>query len=108
MWIEIDPHAAHLGALDEADQELRFPASDVDHALPRRQLEEGEHAIDLLRADRIAEVVIAMRERREARGVHAVIVSPGAHEARRRRSVTTSTEIRSWLSMVFGCQRFMR
>ena len=58
-------------ALDDAQRELGAPAAEVEHERARVERHQVEDALDLRRVDRVAVVVVAVRDRAELVGVHA-------------------------------------
>jgi len=59
-------------ALDQAHQHLGLAAPHVDDARPRRQVEQREHAVDLLGADGVEDGVIAVGDGGELRLAQAL------------------------------------
>ena len=66
----VDRHHARAEALDDAQRELGASAAEVEHARRRLERQQVEHALDLRRGDRVAVVVVAMRDRAEFLAVH--------------------------------------
>ena len=84
----VDGDDGRAEALDDAQRELGAPAAEIEHARCAVERQEIEHLFDLRRRDRIAVVVIAVRDAAEFLVIHGESCSPSRsfHGATRRRS----------------------
>ncbi len=77
----VDRHHARTEPLDDPQRELRPAAAEVEHARGFLERQQVEHALDLRGRDRVAVVVVAVRDRAELLAVHARIRPSSARDA---------------------------
>src|SRR5688572_7056035 len=79
--VRIDAHAVGVVAPRRAREHLRLAASDVEQACAGLQLKAGEQPVYRLLAERRAKGMVAVREGRVPRAIHAVQAERNRSEA---------------------------